>query len=253
MNCLKSLNIDWQGQSVGLLVAQQPMRAQVFERLGIDFCCGGAKSLAEACRLAAVDPLRVIEELKANDMGAAQSDVSRVNWLSESLTALADHIEETHHRYLNAELPRLLALAEKVARVHGVREPRLKELQSVFTAMQEELLEHTAAEEAAVFPLIRRLEAGTVGDTDLPLADILNQLQNEHQEAAQSLLMLRQLSNNYTPPGSACASWLALLDGLAKLDLDLRTHVHKENSILFPRVREALELSAPYPDCTVAK
>lgn len=244
MNSLQSLNIDWQGQSVGLLVAQQPMRAQVFERLGIDFCCGGAKSLAEACRLAAVDPLRVIEELNANDTGAARAGVCRV-WLNESLTALADHIEETHHRYLKAELPRLLALAEKVARVHGVREPHLKELLLVFTAMQEELLEHTAAEEATVFPLIRRLEAGTAGDVNLPLSDILNQLQNEHQEAAQSLLTLRQLSNNYTPPESACASWLTLLDGLAKLDLDLRTHVHKENSILFPRVLEALELSAP--------
>lgn len=253
MDSLEILKIDSQVKSVGLLVAQQPMRAQVFERLGIDFCCGGAKSLAEACRLAAVDPLRVIEELNANDIGAVQAGVGRVNWLNESLTALADNIEETHHRYLKAKLPRLLALAEKVALVHGVREPRLKELLSVFTAMQEELLEHTAAEESTVFPLIRSLEAGIVSDANLPLADILNQLQNEHQAVAQSLLMLRQLSNNYTPPKSACASWLALLDGLAKLDLDLRIHVHKENSILFPRILEALEPSASYSDFTVAK
>jgi regulator of cell morphogenesis and NO signaling len=218
-----------------MLVAEQPLRAAVFDHFGIDYCCGGRQTLLAACEQGGIAPDTVIASLVNND-AKVEVDQSALNWLNASLTELANHIEQTHHVYLKSELPRLQALADKVAKVHGVREPRLVKVAAIFSAMSEELLEHTAKEELVLFPFMRLLDQGK-GRPNAPFSTVakpVSCLESEHEDAGAALMELRQLTDQYAPPEGACASWQALLAGLAHLDQDLRIHIHKENSILFP-------------------
>lgn len=226
---------DFRSETVGMLVAEQPLRAAVFDHFGIDYCCGGRQTLLAACERGGIAPDTVIASLVDND-AKVEVDQSALNWLNASLTELANHIEQTHHVYLKSELPRLQALADKVAKVHGVREPRLVKVAAIFSAMSEELLEHTAKEELVLFPFMRLLDQGK-GRPNAPFSTVAKPvtcLESEHDDAGAALMQLRQLTDQYVPPEGACTSWQALLAGLAHLDQDLRIHIHKENSILFP-------------------
>jgi regulator of cell morphogenesis and NO signaling len=227
-------------KTVGSLLAEQPTRAAVFDRYKIDFCCGGGKTLADACGARGLNVEGVIKELQDADAQAARSEEPAEVWLGRSLTELVDHIEQTHHTYLKQELPRLTALAEKVARVHGERAPQMVEFSLVYQALRAELEPHMMKEEMILFPFLRGMDSGRpkpgcFGSVQNPI----NQMEFEHQEAGLALQKLRELSNDYTPPEGACNSWRALLDGLSRMDHDLRVHIHKESSILFPKAVEA--------------
>lgn len=224
--------------TVGALVAAKPARAALFDKLSIDFCCGGKATLAQACLKAGLSLEQVGKMLdefdKADSARLAQGEP---DWLKASLTDLTDHIVKTHHAYLNQELPRLAALAAKVAAVHGQKDARLLELKIVFEALKNELETHTGKEEKILFPYIRSLDAA-VHKRQPVFGTVLNPvrcMENEHEDAGQALVKMRELTDQYRAPQGACNSWLALLDGLEKLDKDLRIHIHKENSILFPR------------------
>ena len=206
-----------------------------FDQFGIDYCCAGKQTLTAACQQGGIAFDTVVARLVEND-AEIKFDSQSENWLGASLTALSNHIEQTHHTYLKLELPRLQMLADKVAKVHGLRQPNLLKLQTVVSAMSQEILEHTAKEETFLFPLLRKLEAniGTKSQWPEGLENAVIGLDSEHQQAGAALMELRHLTNEYTAPESACASWRALLAGLEKFDKDLRIHIHKENSILFP-------------------
>jgi regulator of cell morphogenesis and NO signaling len=233
-------SIDLQ-ETVGGLVARRPSLSRVFEQAGIDYCCGGKKSLEQACREKHVDPQELLRTLQ---LAATESESpSDFNALTASLTELADHIEQTHHRYLRNELPRLDTLTAKVAEVHGDHDARLKDLRQVFVKMARELSMHMMKEEQILFPLIRQLE----GSDAMPafhfgsIANPIRQMEHEHDDAGDALAQLRALTDGYKPPHDACNTYRALLDALQQLEFDMHVHVHKENSVLFPR---ALELEA---------
>lgn len=229
-----------------MLVAEQPLRAAVFDRFGIDFCCGGKQTLEEACRKGAIDQNVVVTCLKEND-AQANADTTTVTWLNATLTQLADHIQQTHHAYLKTELPRLQELADKVARVHGAKEPRLIKVAAIFSAMREEIEQHTMKEDKVLFPFIRKLDEGK-SLPPAPFGTVANPvrcMESEHNDAGEALTQLRDLTDRYTPPEHACMSWRALLAGLEHLDRDLRTHIHKENTLLFPKAIEAENSLAP--------
>jgi len=52
---------------VGELVAEQPARARVFERLGLDYCCGGRRPLADACAAKRIDLNTALRDLELCD------------------------------------------------------------------------------------------------------------------------------------------------------------------------------------------
>lgn len=217
---------------VGDFVVERPARSRVFERLGIDYCCGGRQSLATACRGKGLDPQEVIEAL---DRGAEPTHGE--DPAAMTLTQLADHIERTHHAWLRGELSRLHALIEKVAQAHSDGYAWLRQLSAVFETLQAELESHTLKEERVLFPLIRQIEAG------VPIPSVMmigieqpvHCMETEHASAGRALETMRRLSSDYTPPPEACNTFRAMLDGLAELEADMHLHVHKENNILFPR------------------
>lgn len=224
--------------TVGQIVADHPALARVFERLGIDYCCGGKKTLREAAAARGLDPNTLVATLTA---AASDGDAPASDPASMSLTALADHIEQTHHAYLRRELPRLETLAQKVAAVHGQGHAELLELRQVLAAFIAEIASHMAKEEQILFPIIRRIEAaeGPVVNHCGTIANPIRVMEMEHASAGDALGQMRQLTTGFTPPADACNSWRVLLDGLRQLEADMHQHVHKENNILFPRALEA--------------
>lgn len=221
-------------ETVGQVVARQPALAPVFERHRIDYCCGGKKTLAAACREAGRDPQQFLEELLRF---AHETEKPPVDPAAMTLTDLADHIEQTHHRYLREELPRIKEMAAKVASVHGEMDPRLPAVHETFLALMQELTSHMMKEESILFPMIRMLEAGTAPPAFHcgSIANPMNQMEMEHQHAGSALALLRELTGDYRPPEWGCNTYRVLLHALAFLEEDLHLHIHKENNVLFPR------------------
>lgn len=221
---------------VGSIVARHPALSRVFERAGIDYCCGGKRTLEEACRCKGIDTEEILSRLNA----ANKTEGDEAQVASMSLSELANHIESVHHAYLRAELPRLDAITAKVASVHGESEPRLKEIRSVFESLMQEICAHMLKEEQVLFPMVRALESGsasacfTCGTLEHPI----RQMEHEHEWVGNALQCLRRLSGDYTPPDWACNTYRAMLDGLAHLERDFHQHIHKENNVLFPRASE---------------
>ena len=223
-------------QPVAEFVRQNINRADVMERFGIDFCCRGKKSLAEACheRRLSVDVVRdALNEIEADP------EPVQLDWLTVLLGDLIDHIIEAHHAFLRRELPRLNKLMGRVAAVHGLKHWQLHELARVFIQLETDLTAHMAKEERILFPIIRLLEEARTEHVPPLEADIIGQpisaMEDEHQHVGELLEKMRQLTDNYTTPDDACPSYRALLAGLEKLKQDLHLHMHKENNILFLR------------------
>jgi regulator of cell morphogenesis and NO signaling len=171
--------------------------------------------------------------------GPATSDGK--DWSKATLTELSNHIEQTHHNYLKRELPRLRMMVRKVAAVHGSHSPWLLDLQSTFEGFANEMEQHTMKEEQVLFPLIRGLEGGPSGPNGRYAGGVLGPIQvmeAEHEQAGAALAKMRKISNDYVPPMEACNTFRATLAGLEELEAETHRHVHKENSILFPRAAE---------------
>jgi regulator of cell morphogenesis and NO signaling len=215
-------------RSLAELVLERPAHAPVLERLGLDFCCGGKQSLAEACAERGLDPDTVVVFLESElEPTAAES----TDWMKAPLAELCAHIVEAHHGRLRWELPRLSELAERTLTVHGSERPELAEVREVFEELRAELEEHVADEEERLFPL---LASGKI-----PGPETLAELEHEHDDAGAALRRLRELTGGYDRGRALCSTYRALLDGLHGLELDLHQHVHEENNILFPRALAA--------------
>jgi regulator of cell morphogenesis and NO signaling len=225
--------------TVGEIVRATPGASRIFEHLGVDYCCGGKKTLAEACRTKQLEPATVIAMLSAfqrmpNDPPLTSADAM-------GLAELCDHIVRAHHNYLRDELPRLDYMTRKVAAVHGGNEPRLLVVRHVFEHFAAELSAHMQKEESEVFPCIRALETalGSRKEAGAALQRELAKLEMEHDQAGAALAELKSLTNDYTPPEWACNTFRALYDALAHLEKNMHQHVHKENNVLFPRALAA--------------
>lgn len=224
--------------TVGELVAHRPSLSRVFEEAGIDYCCGGKKTLDQVCHEKGLDSNGLLTLLEESAM--APTGKSVVDPAAMSLTELADHIEQTHHAYLRSEFPRLDMLTKKVAAVHGDRNSSLRDIRETFIALSAELSSHMMKEERILFPMVRELDSAetTPAFHCGSLANPIQQMESEHTNAGSALETLRELTDGFTPPDWACNTYRAMFDALEHLELDLHVHIHKENNVLFPRALE---------------
>jgi regulator of cell morphogenesis and NO signaling len=233
-------------ETVREIAVSQPTSIRVFERFGIDYCCGGHKPLAVACNEQGVELDTVLAALAE---AAAEIEREQTDWSKNSLEALVAHINSKHHEYLKAELPRLNTLAKKVTAAHGVNHPELAELESTVQALSDELTQHLAKEELVLFPYVTGLERALAGKGTTPhacfgsIASPIAVMSREHDDAGEALAQIRKLTKDYSVPQDACPTYHAYMDGLKTLEQDLHQHIHLENNILFPRAM-ALEGSA---------
>ena len=216
--------------TVAELVVDRPGRARLFEQLGVDYCCGGKRSLGEACESRGLDPDTVVALLNADLAG---DGAPATDWSQAPLGELCDHIVGAHHGFLRRELPRLSTLWEKVERAHGAESPAAQGIRTTFEQLRAELEQHTAEEEQTVFPRLRALD--DTGSLDEPFAAELGRLEQEHESAGALLARLEELTSGYDLDRALCNTHRAAIDGLHELERDLHEHIHEENNILFPR------------------
>jgi regulator of cell morphogenesis and NO signaling len=226
-------------KTVREVALENPAAARVFEKLGIDYCCGGARPLQDACQDAHLNFEEVCRSLEEAERAAKVSPPR--NWGDEPLAELIAHINSTHHVYTRAEIARLESLFDKVCSVHGKNHPELLTIRATFQSLAVELRMHMMKEEMVLFPYVLRMEEATIEKTPVvppPFGSVRNpvaMMEHEHDSAGQALRSMRESTQGYAVPPDACASYKALYQALAEFEADLHQHIHLENNILFPR------------------
>lgn len=230
-------------RTVRELALEIPEATRIFEKIGIDYCCGGGKSLEEACAAANLSVDEVLDRLELAEQAARAKQKDR-NWQTEPLADLVAHINGTHHKYTREEIARLGPLFDKVVSVHGKNHPELQHVRAAFRGLAQELTVHMMKEEAVLFPYIVRMEESVIQREPVlppPFGSVQNpvaMMMHEHDSAGEALRSMRQASAGYTPPGDACISYQTLYKALGDFETDLHQHIHLENNILFPRAIE---------------
>lgn len=216
------------------IASHRPDLTRELERLGLDYCCGGKRSLAVACAERGLD----VEAITAELNGIPVAEAPPADWIALTPAELVDHLEATHHRYLKQELPRLSELAAKVSRVHGQTHPELINAEAVLAEICADLEPHLQKEEQVLFPMIRSLATASSRPRFHcgSIANPISVMEQEHTAVGALLERLRQITGGYQAPAGTCASTRALMAGLAELEADTHLHVHKENNHLFPAV-----------------
>jgi regulator of cell morphogenesis and NO signaling len=227
-------------KTVREVAVEFPEATRIFERLGIDYCCGGNKSLEEACSASKLSVNEVLDSLELAEQTAHAKKTER-NWQTEPLADLIAHITSTHHMYTREEIARLRPLLDKVCSVHGKNHPELQQIRSSFQGLAQELTTHMMKEEMVLFPYIVRLEEAVIQKEPVlppPFGTVQNpvaMMMHEHDSAGDALRAMHQASAGYTAPADACISYQTLYKALADFERDLHQHIHLENNILFPR------------------
>jgi regulator of cell morphogenesis and NO signaling len=226
-------------KTVREIAIESPGATRVFEKMGIDYCCGGAKPIAEACLAAGVTVEEVARSLEQAE-ATAQASTESKDWQAESLASLIKYIYDKHHIFTREELNRIEPLLTKVCSVYGESRPELLQIQALFMELKRELLLHMMKEENILFPYITEMEEAVSTGLSAP-APVFGTVRNpvrmmmvEHDGAGDMLRRIRRLSNDFNAPANACVSYRTLYGALEGLEQDLHQHIHLENNILFP-------------------
>jgi regulator of cell morphogenesis and NO signaling len=224
--------------TIGEIVANDFRAASLFKEAGIDFCCGGNKSLTEACKEKGADESHLIQQLET----LAQTPVSgAMNFKDWDLSFLSDYIVNTHHKYVLKNLPELVFYTQKIANVHGDHHPELLEVESLFAKINEELLQHLKNEEEVLFPALKEAEKNASPSVKSTIVSEITRMQGEHEFAGGAMDKINVLTNNYFIPEDACNTYRVSLKLLEQFEDDLHIHVHLENNILYPKALKLAE------------
>jgi len=235
---------DEQQETVGEIAAKDIRKAEVFKKMGIDFCCGGNKTLKEASAEAGISEDRIHEALKEIENAPVSPSVDYNKW---ELDFLSDYIVNTHHRYVKENAELINGLAQKVANHHGENHPELHKLAQSTHHFLQDLINHMAKEEGILFPAIkeavsRKNNPNYKGDYQKgSVKQPIMMMQKEHEISGEDLSFFRKLTHDYTLPEDACNSYNYLFQKMQEFETDLQQHIHLENNILFPK---ALKLDA---------
>jgi len=215
---------------------------EVFEKLRIDFCCGGDISLGEACQKQKVDAEEVLGSLKTL-LVSTETDSDHIHVLP--LDQLIDHIIEVHHSYVLESIPVLQKYLHKIADVHGEHHPELALVENYFKKAAANLLQHMQKEEQILFPFIKEMVEAKAGNTELSgshcgtVQSPISVMKQEHEAEGDRFELISKITNNYSVPEDACNSYVYAFQKLQEFEQDLHRHIHLENNILFP---EAIKL-----------
>ena len=225
-------------KTIGEIVAADYRTANVFEKHGIDFCCGGKVAMATACREKGLDLAAITGELEA--LQAEPVDRSH-NYSSWALPFLADYIVNTHHTYLKENDGQIAAYARKIAGVHGVHHPEVIQIAAIFEKIATDMVGHLKEEEEVFFPALKRADAARIagGEPDAKDRETIRvsllRLHRDHEEIGDAIHEIRHLSKEYAIPADVCNTFMLTYRKLKEFEDDLHKHVHLENNILFPK------------------
>lgn len=228
-------------ETVGQIAAKDLRKAEVFKKYGIDFCCGGKKTVREVCMEKGIDATKVEQELQQTAQTVTGGNMNFNEW---NLDFLADYIVNTHHNYIRKYLPEMRGYALKVAQVHGAHHPELAPIQQLVEEINEELTDHMVSEEKVLFPLVKKIVQAKNNsimydrEENGSVASMVEEMEKEHDSVGRAHEEIRKLSNNFAIPDDACASYKLFYKMVEEFENDLHTHIHLENNILFPKAAE---------------
>ncbi|MCT1525226.1 iron-sulfur cluster repair di-iron protein [Sphingobacterium hotanense] len=225
-------------EKIGDIVAKNFHAAAVFSKYGLDFCCGGGKSVQEAAAKKSVDVEKLTEELKAVLSKPNETHIDYASWPAD---LLASYIEKTHHRYVREKAPVILAYLNKLCQVHGGRHPELLEVNKLFQECAKELGQHLVKEEKILFPYIVQMINSEIDHTQLAAAPFgsienpIHMMEHEHDAEGERFEKIAKLTDNYAVPADGCSTYRVTYEMLKEFEDDLHKHIHLENNILFPK------------------
>lgn len=224
-------------ETLGEIAAKDLRKVQVFKKYGLDFCCGGKKTVREACLEKGLDITQIEKELlQTSNSIISTRQPAYSDW---NLDFLADYIVNAHHSYIRNTVPELTAYSDKVAAVHGQAHPELIQIRGLVHEVCSELMNHMVKEEKVLFPFIKNLVTQGINHTGAAYFGTVQSpialMEEEHEFAGGVMEKIRTLSNDYTLPSDACASYTLLFSMLKEFEEDLQLHIHLENNILFPK------------------
>ncbi|HEX5473608.1 MAG TPA: hemerythrin domain-containing protein [Vicinamibacterales bacterium] len=158
-----------------------------------------------------------------------------------ALAALTQHIRETHHAFLRAELPALWELLREAAAARRATTDELRTIGRLFGQFRATLDNHLRKEEEVLFPFIEQLETrlgeGQPAPKHVfgPLRLPIEVLEEEHALGDRLLAGIRPIWSGWTESRDPSRVLLQLHDRFAALEDDMARHVHVEDAILFPR------------------
>ncbi len=217
--------------SVGEIVTADFRAAEVFKTAGIDFCCGGKKSLEQACREKELDPSLLLSQLSKLDSLKPEA----LNFNDWNLDFLCDYIVNTHHKFVSRNLPQIVLYTEKIAQVHGANHPELIEVAYLFGRINDELIQHLDNEEKVLFPAIREMVREKNSDKRNIIQSEIMRMSGEHDFAGGAMDDINVITSGYKLPADACNTYRVAFQLLHQFEDDLHVHVHLENNILFPK------------------
>jgi len=227
------------GERIGEMVAKDIRKAEVFKKFGLDFCCGGKKSLEKACREKGLDAALVKLELDYLDLQKPVSIPSQ-NFSDWDLDFLADYIVNTHHKYVSRSIPDIFEYTQKVARVHGNQHPETIAIADHFMKVMNELNSHMMKEENVLFPYIKTLVIAKRNGEEAgrphfgTVANPIRMMEHEHEQVGEYMAKINELTHAYEVPAGACNTFRLSYARLKEFEADLHQHIHLENNILFP-------------------
>ncbi|MDD4972621.1 MAG: iron-sulfur cluster repair di-iron protein [Paludibacter sp.] len=218
--------------TIGEIVTADFRAAEIFKNAGIDFCCGGDKSLEQACREKKTDPATIKSQLQELE----KTPITQAHKYNEwNIGFLADYIVNTHHNYVRKSLPDLVHYTKKIQLVHGDQHPELNEIAVLVENINAELLKHLQKEEEVLFPAIKEAIQTNLPETKAIIISEIERMKGEHEFAGGAMDKINVLTNNYQVPEDGCNSYMVTLKLLREFEDDLHTHVHLENNILYPK------------------
>lgn len=229
------------GSTVRDIVTADYRAAAVFQRYGIDFCCGGGATIDDACRERNLDTAAVLDDVTR---ACATPDASTPRFHVWDLPTLVAYIVSNHHAYVRDVLPSIQAHTQKLASVHGGNHPELLEVAEVFDGVAAEMRSHMFKEEQILFPYVKTLSdaasrGGPVPRAPFgPVSNPIAMMEQEHESAGGAMARIRELTGGYVPPADGCTTYRITMQELAAFEADLHAHVHLENNILFPKAKQ---------------
>jgi regulator of cell morphogenesis and NO signaling len=234
-------NINDKEETLGEIATKDLKKVEVFKKYGIDFCCGGKKTLKQVCEEKNLDIHKIEEELnQSNNLTSRYTALPYNDW---ELNFLADFIVNTHHSYVNKTMPELTFYANKVMKVHSGQHPELIRIKQLVDMITNELTTHMMKEEKILFPYVHDIVNAKKNNTKVQsqfgsIQNPINMMEMEHESVGEAYEEIKQLNGNYTLPADACSSYKILYKMLEEFENDLNLHIHLENNILFPKAIE---------------
>jgi regulator of cell morphogenesis and NO signaling len=225
-------------KSVGEIAVELPQGTRVFERMKIDYCCGGGVALGDACQAAGVNLDTLVQML---DASTTQQVSESIDLQQATLTELITYILDKHHVCTKEEMARLEPLAAKVVSAHGANHAELLVVQDLMQQLFADLKPHMFKEEQILFPYVLELEKAQAGNRAAPFAPFgtvknpIRMMMMEHDTAGELLREMRKVSADYRIPADACISYKTFYEALEAFEQDLHQHIHLENNLLFPK------------------